>query len=89
MGHHGDTYRQFYLPDQIERDFSSQRWLTFRQALGAGGIQRVVTALADLVRINVEHNAALEKVMGRPADWKDSYLNEARAALALIKGESR
>ena len=23
MGHHGDTYRQFYLPDLIERDFSS------------------------------------------------------------------
>lgn len=23
MGHHGDTYRQFYVPDLIERDFSS------------------------------------------------------------------
>ncbi|KIW87203.1 uncharacterized protein Z519_12105 [Cladophialophora bantiana CBS 173.52] len=23
MGHHGDTYRRFYLPDLIERDFSS------------------------------------------------------------------
>ena len=38
-------------------------------------------ALANLIRMNEEHNAAVEKVMGRPLNWSDNYLNEARAAL--------
>lgn len=40
-----------------------------------------VEALEDLVRINEEHNAAVEAVIGRPLGWKDSYLDRARAAL--------
>jgi len=42
-------------------------------------------ALANLIRMNEEHNAAVEKVMGRPLNWSDDYLNEARATL---KGKS-
>jgi len=45
-------------------------------------------ALAELVRINEEHNAAVEAVTGRPLDWKDSYLDRARAALAKARGEA-
>jgi hypothetical protein len=42
-------------------------------------------ALEDLVKINKEHNEAVKKVMGRPLNWKDSYLDKARAALASVK----
>ena len=45
-------------------------------------------ALAEVVRINEEHNAAVEAVIGRPLDWKDTYLERARAALAKARGES-
>ena len=47
----------------------------------AGEIERLRGALGNLVRMNEEHNAAVEKVMGRPLNWSDNYLNEARAAL--------
>jgi len=43
-------------------------------------------ALSNLIRMNEEHNAAVEKVMGRPLNWSDDYLNEARATL---KGKSQ
>jgi len=43
--------------------------------------KRLRGVLGNLVRMNEEHNAAVEKVMGRPLNWSDNYLNEARAAL--------
>lgn len=50
---------------------------------------RLASALRKLVKINEEHNAACEKVIGRPVGWKDEYLDEARAALtaSLRAGE--
>jgi hypothetical protein len=48
----------------------------------------LVNALEDLVSINEQHNAAIGKIMGAPAGWKDSYLDKARAALAKARGES-
>jgi hypothetical protein len=47
----------------------------------AAEIERLRGALGNLIRMNEEHNAAVEKVMGRPLNWSDNYLNEARAAL--------
>lgn len=41
----------------------------------------VVVALRNLIAINEQHNAEVEKIIGRPLGWKDDYLNEARAAL--------
>ena len=38
-------------------------------------------ALGRLVKMNEDHNAAVERVIGRPLNWTDDYLNEARAAL--------
>lgn len=38
-------------------------------------------ALANLVRVNEEWNAAVEKIMGRPAEWNADYLAEAKALL--------
>ena len=44
-------------------------------------------ALNELVTINEQHNAAIGKIMGTPAGWKDSYLDKARAALAKAEGK--
>lgn len=41
-------------------------------------------ALRNLVKMNVEHNEAVESVIGRPVNWSDNYLDEARAALAAL-----
>lgn len=46
---------------------------------------KLVKALERLVKINEEHNSAVEKVMGRPAGWNDSYLDAARKALNETK----
>jgi hypothetical protein len=50
--------------------------------------KRLRGALTALVRINEEHNAAMEAVMGRPLGWKDSYLDEARAALDTVRNDN-
>jgi hypothetical protein len=47
----------------------------------AAELERLREALGNLIRMNEEHNAAVEKVMGRPLNWSDNYLNEARTAL--------
>lgn len=44
-------------------------------------------ALEGLVRMNEQHNAAVETVIGRPLGWTDEYLNTARAALARREGK--
>lgn len=49
-------------------------------------LTRVTTALADLVRINEEHNDAIAKIIKRPLGWKDAYLDDARAALVEAGG---
>lgn len=48
----------------------------------------LLEALEDLVRINEQHNAAIQSVTGKPAGWKDDYLNQARAAIAKARGEA-
>ena len=47
-------------------------------------VKRLETALAQLVKINEAHNAAIEKVMGKPAGWTDDYLANAREALRVV-----
>lgn len=44
-------------------------------------MEAVATALRNLVKVNEDHNAACEEVMGRPLGWKDDYLTAAREAL--------
>ena len=48
----------------------------------------LLEALEELVRINEQHNAAIQSVTGKPAGWKDDYLNQARAAIAKARGEA-
>lgn len=43
--------------------------------------EKLLAALTGLVRINEEHNAAIEAAIGKQVGWKDSYLDDARAAL--------
>ena len=45
-------------------------------------VTELEAALRGLIRMNEEHNAAVETVIGRPPNWSDTYLDEARAALA-------
>jgi hypothetical protein len=42
----------------------------------------LLEALADLVKINEQHNAEISALIGKPLGWKDTYLDAARAALA-------
>jgi len=42
----------------------------------------LLAALIALVAVNESHNCAMEKVIGRPTNWNDSYLDAARAAIA-------
>lgn len=44
-------------------------------------IENLRKALSDLVKINEDHNASIEAIIGRPLGWKDDYLNNARQAL--------
>jgi hypothetical protein len=37
-------------------------------------VESMATALRNLVKVNDDHNAACEEVMGRPLGWKDDYL---------------
>lgn len=48
----------------------------------------LLAALQELVRINIEHNEATSRVIGRPVLWKDYYLDMARAAIAKAMGET-
>lgn len=48
----------------------------------------LLEALEGLVRVNEQHNAAIQSVTGRPAGWKDDYLNQARAAIARARDEA-
>jgi hypothetical protein len=50
-------------------------------------IEELEGALRGLIRMNEEHNAAVETVVGRPVGWTDDYLNVARRALANMEGE--
>ena len=47
----------------------------------------LLEALENLVAINEAHNKAVEGVIGRPVEWKDGYLDEARAAIRKARGE--
>ena len=46
----------------------------------------MLEALENLVAINEAHNQAVEGVIGRPVEWKDGYLDEARAAIRKARG---
>lgn len=52
-------------------------------------VHELLEALEDLVRINEQHNSAIQSVTGKPAGWKDDYLNQARAAIAKARGEAQ
>lgn len=44
-------------------------------------VARLRVALGGLIKINEDHNKAMEEITGTPLGWKDSYLDDARAAL--------
>lgn len=44
--------------------------------------ERMAEALARLIQINEEHNAAISRIIWHPIGWKDDYLNESRSALS-------
>ena len=47
--------------------------------------ERMAEALASLIQINEEHNAAISRIVWHPLGWKDDYLNESRSALSAWK----
>ena len=49
-------------------------------------IKQMRDALRKLIKINEVHNTEIEKIIGRPLGWTDSYLDEAREALQSSAG---
>lgn len=47
----------------------------------------LLEAFQELVAINEEHNHHLDKIMGKPPEWKDAYLNKARSAISKATGK--
>ena len=45
---------------------------------------RLAEALANLVKANETWNRGMMDVIGRPPNWNDSYLNEAKEALQSL-----
>jgi hypothetical protein len=41
-------------------------------------LEEAVGLLRELVAMNEEHNRAIERIIGRPPMWNDSYLDKAR-----------
>lgn len=44
-------------------------------------------ALEDLVRVNEEHNDAVCRVIRKPPNWNDAYLNRARDIIAKSRNQ--
>jgi hypothetical protein len=72
-----DSQKRHILALQ-EAAVTRETWLKNAEA----EVERLREALRNLVKMNEEHNAAVEAVIGRPLNWSDNYLDEARAALA-------
>lgn len=51
----------------------------------AESLEAMASALEGLVRMNEEHNAAVEQVIGRPLNWSDDYLDIARTTLTQYR----
>lgn len=49
----------------------------------------LLEALVALVKINEEHNQSFIDVIGKPLNWKDDYLDAARAAIRKALGEEK
>lgn len=47
----------------------------------------LVAVLEELVHRNEVHNVEVEKIIGHPPSWSDSYLNKARAVIKKARGE--
>ena len=41
------------------------------------------------MRVNEEHNEAVQKIIGRSLAWKDVYLEEARKVLVSVREKYR
>lgn len=67
--------------------FSSPRDIYATDALAQAREQAedLATELEALVRHNEEWNTSVRKIMTYPESWNDSYLDDARAALAAYK----
>jgi hypothetical protein len=50
---------------------------------------RLAEALANLVKANETWNQGMMDVIGRPPNWNDSYLNEAKSALQSLTPKSQ
>jgi hypothetical protein len=50
---------------------------------------RLAESLANLVKANETWNQGMMDVIGRPPNWNDSYLNEAKSALQSLTPKSQ
>ncbi|KAF2254792.1 hypothetical protein BU26DRAFT_500479 [Trematosphaeria pertusa] len=70
MGHHGDTYEQFYMPNLIKRDFQSIYFGTPSQEdliwsiarMGLSRDKRAPTTLTDEQKLEVKHHPDLVRL---------------------------
>lgn len=48
----------------------------------------LLAALRGLVKVNEDHDGSIAKIIGKPLNWKDDYLEAARAAISRATGEA-
>jgi len=72
------------------REFMDHGFAKARDELTAVTEQRdrLAEALVNLVKVNETWNQGMMDVIGRPPNWNDSYLNEAKEALQSLTHKS-
>jgi hypothetical protein len=94
MGHHGDTYEEFYMPDLIERDFQSIYFGTPSQddlirsvaRMGLSRDMRAPTGLTSEQKSEVKNHPDLVKLRNKRERYKKKIYDQGYNPLSAAKG---
>jgi Protein of unknown function (DUF3435) len=94
MGHHGNTYEEFYMPDLIERDFQSIYFGTPPQddlirsvaRMGLSRDMRAPTSLTDEQKSEVTNHPDLVKLRDKRKRYKKKIYDHGYYPLSAAKG---
>jgi Protein of unknown function (DUF3435) len=94
MGHHGNTYEEFYMPDLIERDFQRIYFGTPAQddlirhvaRMGLSRDNRAPIGLTDEQKLEVYHHPDLVKLREKRERYKNKIYRCGHYNLDAAKG---
>ncbi|KAF2179944.1 hypothetical protein K469DRAFT_715808 [Zopfia rhizophila CBS 207.26] len=98
MGHHGDTYQQFYLPDLIERDFQSIYFGTPSQdeliqhaaRMGISRDERAPTGLTDEqkleFKLELDRHPKILRLRAKREQYKQKIRSQGYHPIDAAKG---